>query len=362
MFGRNEHTRSVETVLHLLLRGADPNRFDNTGFSAMHYAVLMGNEEVLHLMITIGIPVTLQQSPGPKPLQVAVYTGDRRMLKILAPVVMKLNFDEDAETFIKRNTRLNTKEKIRLVMNWIAKVFVVFFASITLLWQYPQYILYYLPATRDLMPLQVIMFIISSGVWFFWIMAALSNPGHIPKDQPEYFRILRYRLKLQKLQQQKQQQMTTDDEQRPAFIDRFANARMCHICKCLQPPYSKHCRQCDRCVRGFDHHCVYIHNCIGAGNRTVFVLLLVSLVLTGLLYMLVILLTLHAQNWTLTALHTANLLYSAKLISIGAILMVCKAQKWPTSTQGSCAEVCCRTDQWLARKLNGKKRHSLESI
>ena len=351
MFGRNECVKSSETVLFLLLQGADPNRFDLSGFSVLHYAVLMCNEEVLHLMFTIGMPATLQQPPhGPKPLQVALHTGDLRMLTILAPIVMKFNFDD---RFIKRHTRLNSKEKIRLVMNWIAKGFVLVFASITLLWQYPQYVLYYLPATPDLLPLHVIMFFASSGVWFFWFKAALSDPGFVQKDQPEYFRILRQRLNLQK------KNKATDSR---SLFDRYANMRMCHICKCLQPPATKHCRQCGRCVRGFDHHCVYIHNCIGSANRTAFIFLLVCLLLTGLFNVLVILLTLYARNRTFTALHTASLVYSIKLIFIGAVLMVCMAKKWPTHRQGSCAELCCRTDQFLIRFMSDRKRHSLESI
>ena len=29
---------------------------------------------------------------------------------------------------------------------------------------------------------------------------------------------------------------------------------------------AKHCRKCNKCVTNFDHHCVYLNNCIGQKN------------------------------------------------------------------------------------------------
>jgi palmitoyltransferase len=40
---------------------------------------------------------------------------------------------------------------------------------------------------------------------------------------------------------------------------------------------SKHCKRCDRCVRGFDHHCRFVNQCVGARNyRTFIVLVIIS--------------------------------------------------------------------------------------
>ncbi|KAJ6812746.1 protein S-acyltransferase 10 [Iris pallida] len=41
----------------------------------------------------------------------------------------------------------------------------------------------------------------------------------------------------------------------------------CAYCNIVQPPRSKHCHDCDKCVLQFDHHCVWLGTCIGKGNH-----------------------------------------------------------------------------------------------
>ncbi|KAG7539571.1 Palmitoyltransferase DHHC domain [Arabidopsis suecica] len=44
----------------------------------------------------------------------------------------------------------------------------------------------------------------------------------------------------------------------------------CADCHVEQPPRSKHCHDCDRCVLQFDHHCLWIGTCIGQNNHCKF--------------------------------------------------------------------------------------------
>jgi hypothetical protein len=64
-------------------------------------------------------------------------------------------------------------------------------------------------------------------------------------------------------------------------------------CETLRPENADHCNFCNRCVQKFDHHCVFINNCLGYRNHKWFLLFLVSFsiymvfMLTHSLYQLV---------------------------------------------------------------------------
>jgi hypothetical protein len=47
--------------------------------------------------------------------------------------------------------------------------------------------------------------------------------------------------------------------------------RWCDFCNGFQPPDGAHCPQCNICVAGYDHHCVWMGTCIGKKNYKNFV-------------------------------------------------------------------------------------------
>ncbi|KAJ7417154.1 putative palmitoyltransferase ZDHHC4 [Willisornis vidua] len=57
----------------------------------------------------------------------------------------------------------------------------------------------------------------------------------------------------------------------------FQRGNVCPTCTLEKPARSKHCSVCRACVHRFDHHCVWLNTCVGAGTARWFLLYLLSL-------------------------------------------------------------------------------------
>jgi len=53
----------------------------------------------------------------------------------------------------------------------------------------------------------------------------------------------------------------------------------CRYCDMIKPERTHHCRTCGHCALRLDHHCLFLHNCIGVNNFRYFIQLLVIAVL-----------------------------------------------------------------------------------
>lgn len=70
-------------------------------------------------------------------------------------------------------------------------------------------------------------------------------------------------------------------------VSRTQEDERCDVCNLVCPNHSKHCRICARCTLRFDHHCVWLNTCIGAGNHLTFLLLLIFITMHGVYFLVV---------------------------------------------------------------------------
>nr|XP_021529744.1 probable palmitoyltransferase ZDHHC12 isoform X3 [Aotus nancymaae] len=103
-----------------------------------------------------------------------------------------------------------------------------------------------------LLPLTFLLLVL--GSLLLYLAVSLMDPGYV------------------NVQPQPQQEIK---EEQTAMVPPALPLRRCRYCLVLQPLRARHCCECRRCVRRYDHHCPWMENCVGERNHPLFVVYLV---------------------------------------------------------------------------------------
>ena len=114
-----------------------------------------------------------------------------------------------------------------------------------------------------------ILHLISSFLSLLFLFFTRNNPGYAEKDK---------KVKQEEKKETKNDlniNMNVNIESSPIVSMNLMPHNGCEICQIEKVPLrSHHCDQCQKCVKGFDHHCWILAGCIGENNRITFILFL----------------------------------------------------------------------------------------
>ena len=117
--------------------------------------------------------------------------------------------------------------------------------------------------------LNIIYILISSILFisnlYFMIKCGCTDPGILPKQKiNKYYN-------------------TNKENMKYRINGHIISLHYCYSCHLFRPPRTSHCSRCDNCVERFDHHCLWLANCVGKRNYKYFYALLISLNLNAVI-------------------------------------------------------------------------------
>ncbi|XP_013072501.1 uncharacterized protein LOC106059420 isoform X1 [Biomphalaria glabrata] len=246
-----------ELMRLLIYSGFNPRQKDNFGQTALHLACINGNiTAVQELCEQDGVEIDIPDVNGKTPLQLAIGRKHDKIVNYLKKEVQT------------RNSILPRIDCWAIIFGppGNSKGALLFFLVNVVLWGYPMYIFKCFPLTWNELPIYHLTFIFTNVVmWICLYHANTVDPGFLPRNIPEYDLAIK--------------QVAHFDEWKQG---QNPLSRLCHTCRTVKPIRAKHCRVCNRCVKEFDHHCPYIHNCVGYYNRVSFILFVLMVNINGL--------------------------------------------------------------------------------
>eukprot|EP01101_Sappina_pedata_P003008 TRINITY_DN13220_c0_g1_i1.p1 TRINITY_DN13220_c0_g1~~TRINITY_DN13220_c0_g1_i1.p1 ORF type:complete len:576 (+),score=86.27 TRINITY_DN13220_c0_g1_i1:209-1729(+) len=293
----NHHNAAVSYLLTHCTSRIDPNAMDSKSLTALHWAAIHNHHDMIESMVdpavqiaTSGgvhgdrrqtVDVWVRDGMGRTAEELAHEYGNKETIKVLQPFML---FGDEflLKTAPKINLRsflfpfvfIGTICLIPSLLPWWCQII----ASVLLFSISPKYVATYSRPTTyfytgivaaSVFYLMLTYYVSTGpriGGWLadvvvaVWGSIILSWMYILTKSKPGF------------LQGEKvtHKNMIRKIEEGMSIYD------FCSTCLHRRPIRSKHCKYCDRCVIRFDHHCPWVHNCIGEKNHKWFVLWMTS--------------------------------------------------------------------------------------
>ncbi|KAG0224280.1 palmitoyltransferase akr1 [Actinomortierella wolfii] len=294
------------TVDLLLRHGARIDTRDNEGFTPLHWAVVKGNRDCLAKILAEGADVHAKDRNGKTPIDmIQELKGQSVWERALSDAELGPDGKSPRMAFNKKTT-YTIIYFVPFVCLFLLLEFIVWFpwyiaaplAVVTFLTGYtgsikfllrtktPNHMLktpYYTAVfqasaifigvnwaifilwnTSHLLLLNVAFLVCYSAALYCFYGAVMDDPGWVKQNK--------------EIEDQKKTVISLANR---GLLDA---RHFCVTCVAQRPMRSKHCRLCGRCVARFDHHCPWIHNCIGARNHRAFMTFLVLFLITVPIY------------------------------------------------------------------------------
>ncbi|CAF1047249.1 unnamed protein product [Adineta ricciae] len=279
-------SRSRDPTQLLIRLGSQVNYQNPTNkCTPLHYAIMAVNREAIRILLQSGAHIDIRNADNETAYDVASRQPESRYLTYLLTENQPSNSNLPKYLqFSKSSRRLGTKLSPYLLIFFIAFIFqwnisliykgvlclalflaangymMIFFdnkvdrylpisiAQASIFWLYVCYFYYLLPYVHFI-PYTIFPIVICTYLsWSNYYLAEKCDPGFIHGNRDQVNRTI-CQLVEQNL---------------------FDYSNFCTACLIRRPLRSKHCKECQRCVSKFDHHCPWIDNCVGEKNLRYF--------------------------------------------------------------------------------------------
>ncbi|KAH7426411.1 hypothetical protein KP509_10G001100 [Ceratopteris richardii] len=163
---------------------------------------------------------------------------------------------------------------VSLFSRWRTRIFMIVLHVVVvgLLFLLDRDVVHQIPHHLWYTALYLLLFVLTL---FQYLFTAGSNPGYVDdalKDEmaAENERFLRdYSLGSGRVERSKGVASYNSSTRLTVWLGSGSSSsnRTCPTCRVYQPPRSKHCHDCNRCVLRFDHYCAWLGTCVGYGNH-----------------------------------------------------------------------------------------------